>query len=243
MSIAELLALADLVKNETGIGRNNAVRIGMALEEIIKYFRDNGGSGGEPGSADGGVLESISAMNFAPQGKFYGVQLPENHPELGINHFSLMCMRGGSQEELIQVAIGYDGTTIKLWLRGGEVNSYGPFNQISGGGGGTGDEVDPVFAAWKAVSFEDGKLKPSLVGYLYRSVTLLAANWVDKAQTVAVAGVTSTNNILLSPSIDRNQLLAYGAALISCTAQGVDSLTFVCETVPTADITINIKIE
>ncbi len=41
MSIAEILAMADLVKNETGIGRNNAVRIGMALEEIIKYFRDN----------------------------------------------------------------------------------------------------------------------------------------------------------------------------------------------------------
>lgn len=148
MSIAELLALADLVKNETGIGRNNAVRIGMALEEIIKYFRDNGGSGGEPGSADGGVLESISAMNFAPQGKFYGVQLPEDHPELGINHFSLICMRGGSQAELFQMAIGYDGAGVKLWLRGGEENSYGPFNQISGGGGGTGDEVDPVFAAW-----------------------------------------------------------------------------------------------
>lgn len=162
MSIAELLAMADLVKNETGIGRNNAVRIGMALEEIIKYFRDNGGSGGEPGSADGGVLESISAMNFAPQGKFYGVQLAENHPELGINHFSLICMRGGSQEELIQVAIGYDGISIKLWGRGGETNSFGPFNQISGGGG-NGDEVDPVFAAWKAVSFEDGKLKTSEV--------------------------------------------------------------------------------
>jgi len=146
MSIAELLALADIVKNETGISRNNAVRIGMALEEIIKYFRDNGGSGGEPGSADGGVLESISAMNFAPQGKFYGVQLPENHPELGIDHFSLICMRGGSQEELIQVAIGYDGTAQKLWLRGGEINSYGLFNQISGGGG-TVDEVDPVFAS------------------------------------------------------------------------------------------------
>ena len=214
MSIAELLALADIVKNETGIGRNNAVRIGMSLEEIIKYFRDNGGSGGEPGSADGGVLESISAMNFAPQGKFYGVQLVENHPELGINHFSLICMRGGSQEELIQVAIGYDGTSQKLWLRGGEVNNYGVFNQISGG-----------------------------VSSLYRSATLLAANWVDKTQTVDVAGVTATNNIVVSPANDRTKLLVYGAALISCTAQGVNSLTFICETVPNIDIAVNIKIE
>lgn len=243
MSIAELLALADLVKNETGIGRNNAVRIGMALEEIIKYFRDNGGSGAEPGSADGGVLESISAMNFAPQGKFYGVQLPENHPELGIDHFSLICMRGGSQEELIQVAIGYDGTAQKLWLRGGEVNSYGAFNQISGGGGVIGDEVDPVFAAWKAVSFEDGKFKPSLIS-TFVTTTLLRDNWnPELQQTITIEG-SALKRIFLYPLSDTtDNYLECAACAVRAISSAGDDVTFQAEVLPDSDLIINIEIK
>lgn len=139
--------------------------------------------------ADGGILNSIVELDLAGQGKLYGVQLAEAHPELGIDHFGLVCIRGGSQEELIQVAIGYDGTTIKLWLRGGETNSYGAFNQISGGGGGTGDEVDPVFAAWYTESFEAGKLKPSLISATALEAELATSDkyLVNAAQKTQIA--------------------------------------------------------
>lgn len=70
------------------------------------------------------------------------------------------------------------------------------------------------------------------------SVTLAAASWSSNAQTVTAAGVTADNTVFVSPAPSSHT--AYGEAGIICTAQAADSLTFTCESVPAADIAVNV---
>lgn len=77
-------------------------------------------------------------------------------------------------------------------------------------------------------------------------VTLPASGWDDTAmtQTVTVSGVladATKQNVNISLA-DRASSNAWVDADIWCDAQGADSLTFSCETVPTADINLNIEI-
>lgn len=75
------------------------------------------------------------------------------------------------------------------------------------------------------------------------TVVLSAASWVANSQTVTVSGVTSSNTVMIGAPTDRTQFLQFASSVISCTAQGANSLTFVCNTTPNIDITLNIKIE
>ena len=74
------------------------------------------------------------------------------------------------------------------------------------------------------------------------SVTLSASGWnADaKTQTVSVAGVTATANCIITAATD--SYMAYAEAGVRCTAQGAGTLTFACETVPTADVAANVLI-
>ena len=74
------------------------------------------------------------------------------------------------------------------------------------------------------------------------SVTLRASGWNvnAKTQTVSVAGVTATANLIITASPD--SYMAYAEAGVRCTAQGAGTLTFACETVPTADVAANVLI-
>ena len=74
------------------------------------------------------------------------------------------------------------------------------------------------------------------------SATLSASGWdADaKTQTVSVAGVTATANIIITAAPD--SYMAYAEAGVRCTAQGAGTLTFACETVPTADVAANVLI-
>ena len=74
------------------------------------------------------------------------------------------------------------------------------------------------------------------------SVTLSASGWdADaKTQTVSVAGVTATANCIITASPD--SYMAYAKAGVRCTAQGAGTLTFACETVPTANVVANVLI-
>jgi hypothetical protein len=73
--------------------------------------------------------------------------------------------------------------------------------------------------------------------------TLSAASWSSNSLTVTVSGVTTSNLVTISAPSDRTQFTAYAVAGISCTAQGTNSLTFVCDSTPNIDIRINVKIE
>ena len=74
------------------------------------------------------------------------------------------------------------------------------------------------------------------------SVTLRASGWNAnaKTQTVSVAGVTATANLIITAS--PGSYMAYAEAGVRCTAQGAGTLTFACETVPTADVAANVLI-
>ena len=74
------------------------------------------------------------------------------------------------------------------------------------------------------------------------SVTLTATGWNTnaKTQTVSVSGVTATSNCIITASPD--SYMAYAEAGVRCTAQGAGTLTFACETVPTADVAANVLI-
>lgn len=74
------------------------------------------------------------------------------------------------------------------------------------------------------------------------SVTLRASGWNanTKTQTVSVSGVTATVNLIITAAPD--SYMAYAKAGVRCTAQGSGTLTFSCETVPTADVAANVLI-
>ena len=74
------------------------------------------------------------------------------------------------------------------------------------------------------------------------SVTLRASGWdADaKTQTVSVAGVTATANCIITAAPD--SYMVYAEAGVRCTAQGAGTLTFACETVPTANVAANVLI-
>ena len=74
------------------------------------------------------------------------------------------------------------------------------------------------------------------------SVTISSSGWnADaKTQTVSVAGVTATANLIITAAPD--SYMAYAEAGVRCTAQGAGTLTFACETVPTADVAANVLI-
>ena len=74
------------------------------------------------------------------------------------------------------------------------------------------------------------------------SVTLTASGWNAnaKTQTVSVSGVTATVNLIITAAPD--SYMAYAEAGVRCTAQGAGTLTFACETVPTADVAVNVLI-
>ena len=69
---------------------------------------------------------------------------------------------------------------------------------------------------------------------------LTVAGWSNNTQTVTVTGVTATNTVFVSPA--PASASDYASAGIICTAQGTDSLTFVCQTTPTNNLTVNVVI-
>lgn len=70
------------------------------------------------------------------------------------------------------------------------------------------------------------------------TATLAAADWSSNTQTVSVTGMTADGVVFVNPT-PANQS-AYTDAGILCTAQAAGSLTFTCDTVPSADIDVNV---
>lgn len=79
-------------------------------------------------------------------------------------------------------------------------------------------------------------------GATYSAVTasLSASGWSGGEQTVSVSGVTETNVVIVSP--DPGSHVAYGEANVRCVAQASGKLTFACDDVPSASLTVNIVI-
>lgn len=75
---------------------------------------------------------------------------------------------------------------------------------------------------------------------LTTSVSLPVANWSNNSQTVSISSITSSSIIFTSPapaSYDE-----YVINHVRCTGQGDGTLTFSCDFIPDAAITINMMI-
>jgi hypothetical protein len=68
------------------------------------------------------------------------------------------------------------------------------------------------------------------------TVNLTAAGWSTSTQSETISGLTASSDVMVFPPVARAGFLAYGAAQISATAIGTDSITFTCTDTPTTDI-------
>lgn len=72
------------------------------------------------------------------------------------------------------------------------------------------------------------------------TISVAANAWSNKTATVTVTGVTASNTVIVSPA--PASITAWGDASMKCTAQATNQLTFTCEEVPTAAISVNVVI-
>ena len=87
-------------------------------------------------------------------------------------------------------------------------------------------------------SYVDGKWAMS-------TVSLTVAGWSSNQQTVTVANVTADKTataVIVAPDPAAENYAAYNDSGIRCTAQGANSLTFTCESVPSTAISVNILV-
>lgn len=78
-----------------------------------------------------------------------------------------------------------------------------------------------------------------------RTATLTTSGWSSNSQTVTVNGIiadSASQSVDVVPA-DRNSAKAWGDAGVWCDSQGANTLTFSCESVPTANITLNIRFQ
>lgn len=73
-----------------------------------------------------------------------------------------------------------------------------------------------------------------------KTTATLGTTWTSNQQTVTVTGVTASNYVIVSPAPASYE--AYCEAGIYCSAQAANSLTFNCDTAPSASLTVNVMI-
>lgn len=79
--------------------------------------------------------------------------------------------------------------------------------------------------------------------YYSVTATLLAASWVGKSQSVTVSGVVADEakvDVYASPGTGSYE--AYTECGVRATGQDADSVAFICEDVPTANLTVHIAV-
>lgn len=92
----------------------------------------------------------------------------------------------------------------------------------------------------------DGGVSAAIPGVDYQlpvktaTVTLSVSGWSENAQTVSVADVAADSIVVVAPTPASRK--AYIEADVYCSAQGNGTLTFSCEDVPSAALTVNVQI-
>jgi hypothetical protein len=77
---------------------------------------------------------------------------------------------------------------------------------------------------------------------IYKTIKVVLSSswWSSNSQTVTATWVTATNNVIISPA--PSSFSDYTDAIIYCSAQSTDSLTFTCASAPSNNITVNVMI-
>lgn len=106
-SLLEIKALAELIKNETGISKNTAVRIGNSLLEIITYFSSQAGGGGS--NFVQGTVETTAALDANTVHGSWAVFLPENYADFGTAYFGLLVLPyANTENSFVQIAVVFE---------------------------------------------------------------------------------------------------------------------------------------
>lgn len=112
----------------------------------------------------------------------------------------------------------------------------------------TASDVGARPSSWTPTAADVGAATPAQVTAakpILRTAALSSSGWSGNSQTITVSGVvadTSAQLIYVSPA-DKASATAWGEAGVFCSAQGANSLTFVCDSTPSANITVNISIQ
>lgn len=80
---------------------------------------------------------------------------------------------------------------------------------------------------------------------MLRTATLTTSGWSSNSQTATVNGVVADTNaqlITVSPA-NKASATAWGEAGVFCSAQATNALTFICDSTPSANISVNISIQ
>lgn len=125
--------------------------------------------------------------------------------------------------------IGVDGTGT------GTVQTVNGIPDVNGNVEITASDIDTLESGVSIQDELDAKAEISTT-----SVTIATSDWSSGTCTKSVSGVTSSNHIIVSPA--PASYLAYGEAQIRATAQGNGTVTFACESTPSASVTVNIMI-
>lgn len=96
-----------------------------------------------------------------------------------------------------------------------------------------------TFNTWYSglVDIIDDNVETMLVSAMTRNITLTLprADWSSNQQSVTIVGMSATKTVIVD-SADVN----YKSASVRCTGQALDTLTFTCNTLPSADVTVNV---
>lgn len=74
------------------------------------------------------------------------------------------------------------------------------------------------------------------------SVTLAAAGWAGKSQTVNLGGVNANSIVVVSPDPAEDNFTAYAESGVRCKSQGEGTLTFICDEVPGVALAVNVAV-
>lgn len=161
-SLLEIKALAELIKNETGISKNTAGRIGNSLLEIITYFSSQPGGGGS--NFVQGTVETTAALDANTVHGSWAVFLPENYADFDTAYFGLLVLPyANTTNSFVQLAVVFEDSeanTFSIRARWGAVVmgvvGWSPWRSVSGGSSSstfTSDFVaNPAFGKYTAGS-------------------------------------------------------------------------------------------
>lgn len=236
-----LSALTDAVTDPEpgdmyGIGEAAPYRI-YAWDGVNMEWVDNGEIQGARGQR--GLSGATYTPAVDPQGNLTwtndgGLANPPARSIMGPKGDTGTAGADGKTPYELAVEEGYTGTEATFNAAIKDFPAHGGRHSATG--------ADPVVV--KTDNLEDdavtkSKLAPGATN-TQLTLSLTAAGWEDKQQTVSALGVTADNTVIVSPA--PASFTAYGGAGIRATAQGADELTFTCDTVPDAEITVNVGV-
>ncbi len=207
---------------------------------------DNGDTGPAGAAGKSAFAAAVEAGYTGTEAEFYAALVSlKNGPFLPLAGGTI---RGGDELRLVVIDPHYielldsDGIGVRIRYEG--TLSGAPILFL---GGNEGDELVILGNIAMPTANSDAANKgyvDKIAKPLMRTVTLSASGWGENTQTITVPGVLAaegTQRIIPIPA--SGSQAAYIEAGIKCTRQGANSLTFTCDTVPAANLTVYVTLE